>query len=761
MKHIFKIIIVLVLLSQLNYSQNSIIFGTITGDGLLEKVNISIDKNAVFTISDKNGQYTIRNLDIGSYDLVFTHIGYKKKIVPMEIGTDQEYEINIQMEKKMIQLGEAQVVSSRTEQIVKDISLPLEYVSKTKLNNTTHLTLSDLLNKETGLSVVKDGPWATAINVRGLSKQNIVYLIDGNRIETSTNIAAGLSLMDMNDLESIEIVKGGLSSLYGTGATGGVINIISKEAKFNDYAYISSQFISGFNSVNNGYSNYLNVKAGDNKWSAKINGSFRKADDTQIPSGTLENSSFQDESLNASLKYAPIDNMQLNFDYQKFSAYDVGIPGGAPFPASATAKYKYANRELFSGSLQLSNISNKLLKASIKYYNQVIRRSVEIKPNAMVTANPKADHTTNGISFQSDWYLSNQNYLIAGIDVWEREYEGIRKVTNLAKNVISVDKPIPNSKFRSFGVFVKDDISLLSNSLNISLCGRYDFINITNEETKNPVYIINAGIRNDNVRNDLASFEAYDETNKSVSGGIGAVYKLTSEYDITLNLGYNFRSPSLEERYQYIDLGGIVYLGNPELKPEQGLFFDLGFRIWKDDLNIRFNTFLNSFSNLVIDDVLIEDSIYVKNNVGDARLYGFDGRIDYNIYEDFLLYSSVAYVRGEDLTQNKDLPQISPLNGTLGFIVPIKNILQMDFSTTLASNQNKIGIGENRTGGFVYFDISLASETINFSFLNLKLVAGVQNLFNRSYREHLSTYRGINMIEPGRNIFAKFIIDFE
>jgi outer membrane receptor protein involved in Fe transport len=761
MKHILKIIIILVLLSQLNYSQKSIIFGTITGDGLLEKVNISIDKNSAFAISDRNGQYTIRNLDMGSYDLVFTHIGYKKKLVSIEIEADKKYEIDIQLEKSLIQLGEAQVVSSRSEQIVKDISLPIEYVSKTKLNNTTHLTLSDLLNKETGLSVVKDGPWATTINVRGLSKQNIVYLIDGNRIETSTNIAAGLSLMDMNDLESIEIVKGGLSSLYGTGATGGVINIISKEAKFNDHTYVSSQFISGFNSVNNGYSNYLNMKAGNYNWSAKVTGSFRKVDDTQIPSGTLENSSFQDESLNASLKYVPIDNLQLNFDYQKFSAYDVGIPGGTPFPKSAMAKYKYANRELFSGSLQLNNISNKFLKASIKYYHQVIGRSVEIKPNAMVTANPRADHTTNGLSFQSDWYLSKQNYLIVGIDVWERQYEGMRKVTNLAKDIISVDKPIPNSKFRSLGMFAKDDINLFNNSLNISLSGRYDFINITNQETKNPVYIINAGIRNDNVRNDLASFEAYDETNKSVSGGFGAVYKFTNEYDIVLNLGYNFRSPSLEERYQYIDLGGIVYLGNPELKPEEGLFFDLGFRIWKDNLNIRFNTFLNSFSNLVIDDILFKDSIYVKNNVGDARLYGFDGRIDYNIYEDFLLYSSIAYVRGEDLTQNNDLPQISPLNGTLGFIVPIKNILQMDFSATLASDQNKIGIGERRTGGFVYFDISLASETINFSFVNLKLVAGIQNLFNRSYREHLSTYRGISIVEPGRNIFAKFIIDFE
>ncbi len=58
---------------------------------------------------------------------------------------------------------------------------------------------------------------------------------------------------------------------------------------------------------------------------------------------------------------------------------------------------------------------------------------------------------------------------------------------NKAKNVISVDKPVPNSKFRSIGIFAKDEISLMENKLNLSLSGRYDFINITNEKTNNPV----------------------------------------------------------------------------------------------------------------------------------------------------------------------------------------------------------------------------------------------------------------------------------
>lgn len=744
--------------SQVFLGQNKIT-GIINPSEGLNDVNISIEVLNKFTISSEQGYFSLGDIPNGTFNITFSHIGYKTKTKEITLNNNPNYEIIVELEKKIIQIGEAIITSSKREELIKNVSLPLELISEDKLNLSSEITISDLLKKETGLSVVKDGPWATNVNIRGLSKQNIVYLIDGSRIETSTNIAAGLSLMDINDFETVEIVKGGLSSLYGTGATGGVVNIKSKEANFDSNIYLSSQFISGINSVNNGYSNYLNVKAGDKNWSLKLSGSSRSADDTDIPGGKLENSSFKDESFVGSIKYAPLENIVFNFDYQKFNAYDVGIPGGEPFPESAVAKYNYAGRELFQTSVDLNSINDYLIRTSIKYYHQIIERAVEIKPNAMVTSKPGATHTTNGIVLQSDWIISEDNYLIGGIDYWQREYEGLREITNLKSNVIKVDKPVPNSKFRSVGVFLKDEIDFNKN-LNISLSARYDFINITNEETKNPVYIISNGVKNTEVMDELSSYESYDENNGSVSGSIGSIYKFDDTFDLTFNLGYNFRSPSLEERYQYIDLGGIVYLGNPGLEPEEGISFDAGFRIWEDNLNFRFNTFLNLFSNLVIDDVLYTDSIYIKNNVGDARFYGFDAKVDYNFYNDYLIYSGLSYVRGEDLTNNTDLPQISPLNGFAGIIIPLLDLVKMDFMLTFAADQNKTGIGENITGGYVYYDLSISSNKVSIGFVNITAVTGIQNLFNRKYREHLSTYRGFDMFEPGRNIFAKLIFDF-
>ncbi|MEN8194797.1 MAG: hypothetical protein ABFS12_18395, partial [Bacteroidota bacterium] len=69
--------------------------------------------------------------------------------------------------------------------------------------------------------------------------------------------------------------------------------------------------------------------------------------------------------------------------------------------------------------------------------------------------------------------------------------------------------------------------------------------------------------------------------------------------------------------------------------------------------------------------------------------------------------------------------------------------------------QNKISPDEKVTPSYVYYDIALSSYPIDLSLMNIQIFAGIENIFDNSYRSHLSTYRGINLTEPGRNIYAK------
>jgi hemoglobin/transferrin/lactoferrin receptor protein len=762
-KIISKVLVIIIINIQILFAQTMFVKGKVLNSNTqkpLVNVNVIIPELLLRTETNLNGNYILKNVPLGKYTIKFSRLGFKKVTKKITITDKRKNVINASLQTSPIQLGEAKVISSRTDKLVREIPIPIEFIDAVKIDKNIKLTVSDLMNNEPGITVAKDSPWGTAVNIRGLSKQNIVYLIDGNRIETSTNIAGGLSLLDMSDIQSIEIVKGGLSSLYGTGATGGVVNLISKQISSSENFYFNGAITSSYSNVNNGTGNNLLLIASDKYWALKISGSFRNADDAQTPSGKLTNSSFNDKSISASLAIFPMENMNVKIDYQKFKAWDVGIPGGAPFPKNATAKYLNADREMFSGIIKIKNLLPGMTNTSLKFYRQLINRDVELLPNATVVVKPGATHTTIGALLKAEWIINNNNYLVGGLDVWQREYNGYRTKNIKPLKKIIADKPVPDSKFKNIGFFIQDEIHLLKNELKLTLGGRYDFINITNEATNNPNYILVNGNKIIPPANPLASYKESNVNNKSFSGNIGILYSLLNNIDITLNTAYTFRSPSLEERFQFIDLGAIQYLGNPNLEPEQGTFFDLGLRVWKEKVSFKINGFLNLFNNLVVDQIKIVDSLYQKENVGRAKLLGFDASLQYNFYKNYVTYFSAAYVEGKDTEQDKYLPQIPPFNGKFGLQIPIKNIFTIDVSASTYAGQNKVAEKENTTSGYTYFDLGINSEKINLGSFNIQIFTGIENIFNKEYKNHLSTYRGINLVEPGRNIYVKIKVNF-
>lgn len=754
-----SIILILFVLSNVLNAQTGTLKGTVSGNDTNEKLagaNISISETHFNTTSNYEGIFLINNIPSDNYTLTISHVGYKTKSLQIEVFEGTTENLEIVLETSPVALGEITVKSTKSDKLVREIALPMEVVSANRLDENSYISVSDALRSQAGVAIARDGIWATHVNIRGLSRHNIVTLVDGNRIETSTALAAGLSLIDINDVERIEVIKGGASSLYGTGATGGVVNIQTKEGFYNNTFHLSGSMMSGYNSVNNGALGNLSFNAGAENWFARVSGTMRSADNTETPEGTLENSQFHDNNISAMVGFIPFEDHELQINFQEFNAKDVGIPGGNAFPATASARYVSEKRNMYSAEYRVNNLFPSLAMASIKYFHQFIDRQVELVPNANVTVTPGATHTVDGVQFQSNWLFGKTHFVIAGVDFWQREYNGHREQSIKSLNKVVGDFPVPISTFRSLGIFAQDEIKLIADKLSLTVGGRFDRINITSEETDNPAYIIVNGVRNDNPpANPQASFAAADTDNISWSGNIGMIYTLMSDVDLTLNVARTFRSPNLEERFQYINLGGDIYLGNPDLEPEKGYFFDAGVRVWNPVFSFRGNLFFNSFNNLVIDKEIIADSLFVKNNVGEARLYGFDLSLEYNFYKDFVLYSSLAFVRGEDTENNVDLPEIPPFNGRLGIRANVTDFLKADLAATFFSSQKKVAPGEETTPGFTTFDIYLTTVPIDISLAKLQLFAGVENITDRLYRNHLATNRGLIRTEPGRNIFVK------
>ncbi|MGE5352293.1 MAG: TonB-dependent receptor [Acidobacteriota bacterium] len=774
--------------TEASYTQNYSVKGAVrdfySGQAVSE-VKVIISKGNFNTETDSLGHFALINIPVGEYSITFSRVGYSAKTMSLSLLPGKNGE-NLEVTLEPVKLNDVFVTSTRYEKNIREVPLPLEVMTESDIEKVSAVSVSDLLKNKPGIALQRDGIWGTTVNIRGLSRSAVVTLVDGNRIETATDISAGLSLIDINNIERIEVIKGAASSLYGTGALGGIVNVISKTGQYSDSFTVGGSLGSGYSSVNNSGFGNLSLKAGSAFWFAHVSGTLRNADNIKTPRGTLSNSQFKDNSFSADLGIKPLSDNELKLSYQKFYASNVGIPGGGSlFPSAAIVRYPTEERKLLSAEYSVKNISHSFIKLSAKYFYQFILRDVENIPNtvtktpaqngqpakrtSVLKITPNARHYTNGLQLQTDWRIGENNYFIAGIDAWQRALDSRREravqvavfnakgdsVVKTTNQVIG-ERPLPESRFRSIGAYAQDEIKLIKDRLKVTLGGRFDGINITNNSVSNPVYTIVNGVRND-APAPTSSWAAVKANNYSWSGNADMLYSVTQGVNVNLNFARSFRAPSLEERFRYIDQGSVIYLGDPNLKPEDGFSTDAGVRIFNEVISLNFNMFLNSLSNMVVDKPSTYEgrAAFVSSNVGKARLYGFDVNAEYNLLNNYVIYMLASYVSGRDVEKDVYLPLMPPLNGKLGFRLPVMEYANVDLSATLFSQQNHTAQGEMKTPGYAYFDLYLNSAPFKIMGSSLTAFAGIENITDKAYRNHLASNRGLLNVEPGRNFFLK------
>ena len=234
-----------------------------------------------------------------------------------------DFEDSIEMQE----LGEV-VVYSQPHTSIGLLSLPAISVTRSELERFSFATPADALQRQAGISLTRDGVWATSVNIRGLSRERILMLADGNRILTATDVSGGLSTVDLNSLARIEVIRGASSVIYGTGAMGGVVNFITERPTYTDNLQTRGRVGSGFNSVNHLWTNHAQFQISENRWFLSTNGSFRNAQNTQTPVGVLENSQFEDFSFGVQGGMLFGYSHEFLVNYQRYEARNVGISGG-------------------------------------------------------------------------------------------------------------------------------------------------------------------------------------------------------------------------------------------------------------------------------------------------------------------------------------------------------------------------------------------------------------------------------------------------
>ena len=678
-------------------------------------------------------------------------------------------------------IDESVVSSTKAGRNLSEIPAEVSVVTSMDAKKHSSLTVADIFRKSPGLSKGGDGIWATNLRIRGLGDSRLVTLANGCRVEVASDLTTALSMFDVNDIERVEVIKGAQSSIYGSGAIGGIVNVITKDGHFAATPYFSGNATASFNSVNNGHNEYLALYGGGRKWYLKVNGSFGQAGDARTPLGIMRNSGYNTADAGMIAAFKPVENQILKLKFQRSSSWDVGIPGGAAFTPDAIATYKNAGRTLASLSYNIEGNGGNLETMKFKAFYQGITLDVTMDPNmqrplngAMPTlVTPYAEHHTAGASGEGSWILGERNHLTAGLEMWRRAITSDRaKFIDqyadgaLVSQMIRREIPLPDASFLSAGIYAQDEMRFFSDRLILTLGSRADVNVVRNGECHNveSVENVTAGVVNSNPPGKYTTFEPGGRTDPSWSANAGLLFRTGDKVDLTLNLSRSYRSPALEELFKFIDLAGNrIHFGDPDLKAEKGLGGDLGIRIHTDRLNLRADGFLDNISDMIVErrSNVCPDSVndtLVLGNTGRAMVCGAEFSIRYELSEGLELYASGTFTRGrETVGQRSWLPLIPPASLNAGISYENSRVLGADLSVSAASSKksDRIAEGERPTKAWCRLDLAIHSKIFSFGRCNLQLFGGIDNIADAAYTNFLSTNRGNIICEPGRNFYIR------
>ena len=185
-------------------------------------------------ISDENGFFHFDQLNSGKYFLGISSISYIHYEEALELNGKKRH-IEITLKEKSQEIEEIKVNGKRmpVDNLVKseNAAMPIKVITRKEIESMGSRRLDEVLKEQTGVAVVNDvssGSRASGIQVQGFSSNYIMVLIDGQPLLGRNNGNFDLSRISVSNIDRIEIIKGATSSLYGSDALGGTVNIITK-----------------------------------------------------------------------------------------------------------------------------------------------------------------------------------------------------------------------------------------------------------------------------------------------------------------------------------------------------------------------------------------------------------------------------------------------------------------------------------------------------------------------------------------------------
>ena len=226
------ITLLFLLLSMSVSAQLGIITGKVSSGDKPLSASVLLRKTAFKTSTDKEGNFTLKDLPEGKYEAVITAVGYVTHKEEVTIVADSTFQLGIELQEKSDDLNEVVVTGTMKAVRKLDSPVPVEVYTPAFFQKNPTPNLFEAVGAINGVrpqlncNICNTGD----IHINGLEGAYTLILIDGMPIISSLSTVYGLSGIPNSLVDHIEVVKGPASSLYGSEAMGGVINVITKNA---------------------------------------------------------------------------------------------------------------------------------------------------------------------------------------------------------------------------------------------------------------------------------------------------------------------------------------------------------------------------------------------------------------------------------------------------------------------------------------------------------------------------------------------------
>ena len=720
--------------------QSQTLKGIVTSQNIPVKfVNIFSKDSEKGTSSSSSGEYVFNNLSLGLNKLIFSSLGKVSIDTSIYIKRGVNY-LDIELKESSFSLDQIVVTGTKTYKRKSDSPVNVDVINNNTLANLLVCNLAEGLNYSTGLRLETDCQTCnyTQLRINGLSGSYSQVLINGRSVFSPLTALYGLEQLPSNMIERIEIVKGGGSSLYGSSAIGGVVNVITKRPSLNRYNVNYN-----FNVINNlSTDNILSgnssvVVSDDIGVSFFVNSRKRQMYDHNDDNYS-ELPEIRNNTYGINFFYLPKKNHKIEGSIGSVYEYRFGgeMINVAPHIAEQSEERQH-NIFLANLDYEINLSSDQYLVSYIAYQNTDRKHYTGIKPisgtqeEVQFMLNPPYGHSNSqttqlGFQYNKDYILFDRSSsLIFGTEF----------ISDLIYDEINAYNYVVDQSIDNYSSFLQLDLNLFK-QLKLLSGLRVDRHSLLDKLVFNP-------------RSSLL-FSFYDN------------------YKFRFNYGSGFRAPQVFDSDMHMSFagGGVSRIVLDDmLKEETSNSYSASFSFDKYFVNMVYGLTIESFytriEGVFTQQYIGEDSfgdIFLKTNGRGALVKGVSADFRFNMNEQFQFQSGYTI---QDSKFDESILYSEDLEKTDKFLRTPKNYGYM-YLTYLFNDQFKLSSDLVYTGSmdlvhyaseyniqadeyyktpdFLTFGLNFTYSDVVKKGMSFEINVGVKNITN-SYQNNFDQFK--------------------